>query len=108
YAPGEYEVLMMETSAMQAEHLVARVVSALSQRGAKSRVGVACYPQDGRAPDSLLATARMAAMGGRRAESATGSLVVTEGAMQQLHRVVERVAAGTISVLILGETGVGK
>jgi two-component system, NtrC family, response regulator AtoC len=108
YAPGEYEVLMTETSPVQAEHVVARVVSALAQRGARSRVGVACYPQHGRAPDSLLAAARAAATGGRRVEGATGALVVTDGAMQQLHRVVERVAAGTISVLILGETGVGK
>jgi DNA-binding NtrC family response regulator len=108
YAPGEYEVLMTETSPVQAEHIVARVVSALGQRSARCRVGVACYPQDGRAPDSLLAAARGAAVGGRRIEGAAGNLIVTEGAMQQLHRVVERVAAGTISILILGETGVGK
>jgi two-component system, NtrC family, response regulator AtoC len=108
YAPGEYEVLMIEKSPVQAEHTVARVVAALSQRGAKVRVGIACYPQDGRAPDALLAAARVAAMGGWRLAAATGNLLVAEGAMQQLHRVVERIAAGTISVLILGETGVGK
>ncbi len=95
YAPGEYEVLMTEISSVQAEHIVARVVSALGQRAARCRVGVACYPQDGRAPDSLLAAARGVAIGGPRVEGATGNLIVTEGAMQQLHRVVERVAAGT-------------
>jgi transcriptional regulator with PAS, ATPase and Fis domain len=34
--------------------------------------------------------------------------VVADPAMRQLHRLVERVAAGTINVLFLGETGVGK
>jgi transcriptional regulator with GAF, ATPase, and Fis domain len=35
-------------------------------------------------------------------------VVIEDGAMQRLHRLVERVAAGIISVLLLGETGVGK
>jgi transcriptional regulator with PAS, ATPase and Fis domain len=35
-------------------------------------------------------------------------LVLQDAAMQQLHRIVGRVAVGTISVLLLGETGVGK
>nr|HEX4315303.1 sigma 54-interacting transcriptional regulator [Kofleriaceae bacterium] len=35
-------------------------------------------------------------------------LVIDDHAMAQLHRIVDRVAVGTISVLLLGETGVGK
>jgi DNA-binding NtrC family response regulator len=35
-------------------------------------------------------------------------LVLQDAAMEQLHRIVGRVAVGTISVLLLGETGVGK
>lgn len=37
----------------------------------------------------------------------TGSIVL-DPAMQKLHAMIERVALGTISVLVLGETGVGK
>jgi two-component system, NtrC family, response regulator AtoC len=36
------------------------------------------------------------------------TLVIHDAAMQQLHRIVDRVAVGAISVLLLGETGVGK
>jgi len=36
------------------------------------------------------------------------TLVIDDAAMQQLHRIADRVAVGTISVLLLGETGVGK
>jgi transcriptional regulator with PAS, ATPase and Fis domain len=42
------------------------------------------------------------------ATAKSASLVIHDAAMQQLHRIVDRVAAGTISVLLLGETGVGK
>jgi len=38
----------------------------------------------------------------------SATLVIHDAAMQQLHRIVDRVAVGTISVLLLGETGVGK
>ena len=39
---------------------------------------------------------------------AAGDLVVAEAAMRDLHATLARVAAGDISVLLLGETGVGK
>jgi two-component system response regulator AtoC len=36
------------------------------------------------------------------------SLVLDDAAMRQLHRIIDRIAVGTISVLLMGETGVGK
>jgi transcriptional regulator with PAS, ATPase and Fis domain len=48
----------------------------------------------------------------QRRSAATGSgpasLVIDDGAMKHLDRIVDRIAIGTISVLVLGETGVGK
>jgi len=41
-------------------------------------------------------------------KGARASVVVVDPAMQQLYRLVERVAASDISVLLLGETGSGK
>ncbi len=42
-------------------------------------------------------------------KSFSGNAVIVEApAMQSLHRLIERIAAGSISVLVLGETGVGK
>ena len=43
-----------------------------------------------------------------RAPGAQGSVVVVDPAMIELHGLVDRVAAGAINVLLLGETGVGK
>src|SRR4029077_9648731 len=40
--------------------------------------------------------------------STGSSPIVLDPAMRELHRVLERVAQGTISVLLVGETGVGK
>jgi len=34
--------------------------------------------------------------------------VIDDAAMKQLHRIIDRIAVGSISVLLLGETGVGK
>jgi two-component system, NtrC family, response regulator AtoC len=39
---------------------------------------------------------------------APGDLVPRDGAMQAIYRLAEQAAAGTINILILGETGVGK
>jgi two-component system, NtrC family, response regulator AtoC len=40
--------------------------------------------------------------------SADGAPIILSGTMRELERVVERIAGGDISVLLLGETGVGK
>jgi two-component system, NtrC family, response regulator AtoC len=39
---------------------------------------------------------------------APGDLVPRDGAMQAIYRLAEQAAAGTINILVLGETGVGK
>jgi DNA-binding NtrC family response regulator len=43
-----------------------------------------------------------------RREPAAGAGAEADSVMGRLHRVVDRIAAGTIGVLLLGETGVGK
>ncbi|MDB4929606.1 MAG: Response regulator of zinc sigma-54-dependent two-component system, partial [Myxococcaceae bacterium] len=43
-----------------------------------------------------------------RAAAPAGDLVVEDPAMRRLHTMLDRVAAGVIHVLLLGETGVGK
>ena len=63
-------------------------------------------PQRRRAgPSRLRRPAPRGADRGRRGQRGRSS---PTGAMQDLYRLVERIAAGNISVLILGETGVGK
>ncbi len=106
YAPGHYEVLLGQTGADEAAAVTRRMVARLAEEGCVVHAGIATYPGDGRDPDSLIGRATVRARGERAARSA--SSLAPEGAMQSLHKLAERIAVGNISVLIMGETGVGK
>jgi DNA-binding NtrC family response regulator len=95
YAPGEYEALIVDA---EVDRLLADLERRLAEAGIGARTAVAWFPRDGRDPDALMAAAR----------GETPRAAVPPAAMQNLQRLVERIAASTISVLILGETGVGK
>ncbi len=108
YAPNEYEILL-DTAPEQALEVVERLKTKLAVHGITVESGSACYPSDGATPGALIARANAAVRGlelEQPAEDVDDD--VPESAMDGLRRLVERVAASTISVLILGETGVGK
>jgi two-component system response regulator AtoC len=69
------------------------------------RYGTAVFPTEGLTRESLMHQASMALHG---PPSSQGDFVVRDPAMQRLHKLARQVALGTISVLILGETGAGK
>jgi DNA-binding NtrC family response regulator len=104
YAVGEYELLLVDLAPDAAEQAVRNLSLKLAARGIPVRSGLAGFPQDGRTAEELISRASRGVRGGGSSEV----IVVQDGAMQRLHRLVERVAAGNISVLLLGETGVGK
>src|SRR5262249_49564021 len=66
----------------------------------------AVLPEDGVSAQELMGCASAALLGPEPSDRP--EVIVAEPAMRDLYRVVDRVAAGTISVLLLGETGVGK
>jgi DNA-binding NtrC family response regulator len=109
YAPDEYEILLSEVDHRSALGLATRLRSELAPlAGGRAAVGIACYPAHGRTPEELIARAAPA-----RAEDPEPSVLsarepVRGGAIDRLRPIVERVAAGTIPVLLVGETGVGK
>jgi len=109
YAPGELEVLLVD--AEPTEQALHRIETALGVV-AGSRIGVAWYPRDGRDAGSLAERARGRARGEPMAtadaEIDGGDVVIADERMSALHDIVGRVAAAEISVLLLGETGVGK
>jgi DNA-binding NtrC family response regulator len=100
YAPGEYEILLVDADPAKADRLSGDLEDSLG-----AEVSVAIYPADGRDAGALVAHASERARG---ASPGGPAIVVENSAMQQIHRLIERIAPSDISVLILGETGVGK
>ena len=111
YAPGEYEVLLVEIDRPSAQGLVARLRAELSLAlGSQVQLGIASYPRDAQTPEGLVAHAAPTRIevGGMGGAARAPRRVVEGGAIERLRPIVERVAAGVIPVLVVGETGVGK
>jgi two-component system, NtrC family, response regulator AtoC len=118
YAPHEWEVLLLDVSPATAADLADRIRGAIPG----AAVGLAVFPADGRDAWSLgsCAAARIPGkprrVSGARpapeppgpAESRRVAIPFTVGPMQGVVALADRVAVGNISVLIVGETGVGK
>jgi DNA-binding NtrC family response regulator len=108
YGPSEYEFLLCETAPEQAQVVIKRLRQALSRIGPAPRIGLASYPRDGHdASGLIIAAAPPAGAAGPVVELPEPALARSP-AMHDVHRLVERIAASDISVLVLGETGVGK
>jgi two-component system response regulator AtoC len=107
YAPGQYEALMCGSRLADGNEVAARLAGALTARGIQPQIGVASYPDDGRSPHAIIARAAERARGEEHHVPAV-AVASPETVMQTLRRLVERIAHASISVLIQGETGVGK
>ena len=109
YAPQQYEILLDGATVEGAQEIVTRLRSELTQGGVDVRTGVASYPECGTTAGALIAHANDVV---RDRDSQLfedpGPDVEPASAMEGLRELVARIAASTIGVLILGETGVGK
>ena len=109
YGPSEYELLLLDIPANRVGPAVERIAAQLERRGVRVKTGVACFPADGRGADELIHRASPYPRAPEAASAlALGDAVVADRRMQDLYRLAERIAAGNITVLVLGETGVGK
>ncbi|HEX6795218.1 MAG TPA: sigma 54-interacting transcriptional regulator, partial [Casimicrobiaceae bacterium] len=108
YAPGEYEALLIDSGVDDAELVSRRVHSHLEKHGARVRVGLAVHPRDGTTPEALIARACDAVRGIDAGERAGAMQPGMSATMRTLLRFTEQVAKSDLSVLVLGETGVGK
>jgi len=104
--PADVELLVADAATTNIADLLAQMRAAATARGLLARFAAACFPRDGRDAASLVTAASDALHASAR--SRFDDAHVPRGALQPDPAVIERVAAGTISVLILGETGVGK
>ncbi|HEX7481503.1 MAG TPA: sigma 54-interacting transcriptional regulator [Polyangiales bacterium] len=110
YGPGDYEVLLVERSEPDTQWIVTSLEKAFTDVGINARLGVALFPKDGRGADVLEAKAGSLARGAAaQPESISlGPLVLRSAVMRKLYELLDRVAPGDITVLIMGDTGVGK
>ena len=106
YAPGEYEMLLASTQPEFAMAITADVNAKLKEAGLTGRTGLATYPRDGRTPEELVAVSCSRVRG--TTDVPGGAVVVHDPIMERVYQLARRAAAGTINVLIVGETGVGK
>jgi two-component system response regulator AtoC len=111
YAHGDYEVLLPDTGADRPRALIERLERRLRAEGLKTASAVATFPADGRTPDALIGRANELLRGDEG--QALGEPILKSEAVRKVYRLAERAASGKsasglISVLILGETGVGK
>jgi DNA-binding NtrC family response regulator len=119
YGSGDWEILLVgatskdaaasegRTAEARAGDVARAVESGVRSFGMHARIGIALYGRDGRDPSSLLEAANTRARGEEPARRGP-AIVIRDPRMQQLHKLLERVALGSIHVLLLGETGVGK
>jgi len=109
YGPSDYEILLLDSDTEEVEVAMQRLTEQLAVHEIKVKIGSACYPRDGRTADALLSRAGALMRGAVPTDAVrSSSVVVAEQAMQDLYELAGRIANGTITVLILGETGVGK
>jgi DNA-binding NtrC family response regulator len=107
YGPRDYEVMLLETSPEEARRLTEELRASLARLDADARTGLACFPRDGRSPESLMAEACSIVFGADAPQRA-GPPVLEDPTMQKLYQLAKRIATSLINVLVLGETGVGK
>lgn len=103
YSPYEWEFLLLDVGPSQVEPIIARAREEFERFGVPFEVGVATYPISGRTREKLIAAA-----GPFKGTSGASDVRAQGGFLATIRPTLERVASGTISVLVTGETGAGK
>ncbi len=94
-----FQLLLPDTSAEQVTGAIARVTQLLASCGAEAAIAVARYPYDGTTAEALIA---------RVWEQLDAPPAGPATAMDAARALIAQVAASDVSVLVTGETGVGK
>jgi two-component system response regulator AtoC len=113
YAPGELELMFLEPNWDDVEVACEAVRAGFVAQGASIKTAFSMFPRDGRTASSLLSAAnsKLTSEAELVVRPLTEHGAVAEGAigaMERLKRLIERVADSDLSIVIHGETGVGK
>jgi len=118
YGGDQFALLMPRLSREEAESALRKLIDEARGLHADVRAGVAIAPEDGRSAGELFERARAALRQARTAgalvhaqaapAATTTDVVVEAPAMKRIYGLVDRIADSNLTVLILGETGVGK
>jgi len=92
---GRFQIMLVDTPAAAARTVIERLVARLEKRGFVTRWGLAAWPRDGTTAEQLAA-------------HAWTSLRTPGGVMTRIRALIEQISDSALSVLIRGETGVGK
>ncbi len=104
---GSYQLLFLSSAPADAERRVETIRDQLRQRGMRVRATVRACPRDGATAADLLGHAleEVATISTRRPSA---DFVVQDETMRRVCRLLSKIADSELSVLLLGETGVGK
>jgi two-component system response regulator AtoC len=110
-AGDDYLVLLPELGRTDGQAAIDRMLDFARATGVSASAATVLCPDDGTAVETLIGKLRAALRSGARATAApvaTDGPVVLDTAMRRVYSLVDRIAESPMTVLILGETGVGK
>jgi two-component system response regulator AtoC len=107
YGPTDYEIFLPGTPPDLGSAINRNLIERLRAQSIVARTGIACHPRDGQTPEALVARSSERLRGIETSAPVDG-VVVEDPRMQRVYGLARSAARGAISVIILGETGVGK
>lgn len=106
HSPSEFEILLRDVEKEGAERWIAALREVLGNHPSTLEIGLAVYPKQGRTAQELIARASPTAHTAN--DHNVDGTVIEDEQLKKLHELAHTVAKSDISVLLLGETGVGK
>jgi DNA-binding NtrC family response regulator len=107
YGPSDYEIFLPATPPDLGSAINRNLIDRLRAQSIVARTGIACHPRDGQTPEALVARSSER-LRGKETPAPVDGVVVQDPRMRRVYGLASSAARGTISVIILGETGVGK
>jgi two-component system response regulator AtoC len=113
-AGDDYLVIMPELGRSEGTAAVERLLDFARASGIDAKAASALCPDDGTTVEALIGHVRAGLRAGRAARPSPATVpassdpIVLDAAMRRVYTLVERIADTPMTVLILGETGVGK